>query len=94
MILLASERCGGMAAMTGVLGWKDAGSLGRTGWEHKESVSPSYVSDQLGCMVLHLGMDEEIFCIRIRVRAEMGIIKVGVCYRPPESERLSGRGTL
>ena len=40
MILLASQRHGGMAPMTGVLKWKDIGSLGRTG-RGDEEVLPS-----------------------------------------------------
>ena len=45
-----------------------------------------YVSDQLECMELHLGMDEEpteSLWVRIKGRAGTGDIIVGVCYRPP-----------
>lgn len=38
-MLLASQRCGGKAVMTGVLEWMDAGSLGRTGRGAEEVVS-------------------------------------------------------
>ena len=44
--------------MTGVLEWKDPGSLGRTGRGDEKRVT-LYVNDELGCMELHLGMDEE-----------------------------------
>ncbi|GAB0208438.1 hypothetical protein GRJ2_003309500 [Grus japonensis] len=46
-----------------------------------------YVSDQLECMELHLGMDEEpteSLWVRIKGRAGAGDIIVGVCYRPPD----------
>ncbi|GAB0210046.1 hypothetical protein GRJ2_003470400 [Grus japonensis] len=46
-----------------------------------------YVHDQLECMELHLGVDEEpieSFWIRIKGRAGTGDILVGVCYRPPD----------
>jgi len=41
VISLASQRPGGMAAMTEVLELKDTGSLGRTGRGYKEGVLPS-----------------------------------------------------
>ncbi|GAB0209359.1 hypothetical protein GRJ2_003401600 [Grus japonensis] len=46
-----------------------------------------YVNDQLECMELHLGMDEEptkSLWVRIKGRAGAGDIIVGVCYRPPD----------
>ncbi|GAB0203333.1 hypothetical protein GRJ2_002798900 [Grus japonensis] len=48
-----------------------------------------YVNDQLECMELHLGMDEELtesFWVRIKGRAGAGDILVGVCYRSPYQE--------
>lgn len=39
MISLTVGRCGGRAPTTEVLEWKDAGSLGRTGWADKERMS-------------------------------------------------------
>ncbi|GAB0200487.1 hypothetical protein GRJ2_002514100 [Grus japonensis] len=46
-----------------------------------------YVNDQLECMELHLGMDEEpteSLWVRIKGRAGTGDIIAGVCYRPPD----------
>ncbi|GAB0179159.1 hypothetical protein GRJ2_000381200 [Grus japonensis] len=46
-----------------------------------------YVNDQLECMELHLGMDEELtesLWVRIKGRAGAGHIIVGVCYRSPD----------
>ncbi|GAB0180798.1 hypothetical protein GRJ2_000545100 [Grus japonensis] len=46
-----------------------------------------YVNDQLECMELHLGMDEEptkSLWVRIKGRAGTGDIIVWVCYRPPD----------
>ncbi|GAB0207584.1 hypothetical protein GRJ2_003224100 [Grus japonensis] len=46
-----------------------------------------YVNDQLECMELHLGMEEEPterLWVRIKGRAGAGDIIVGVCYRPPD----------
>ncbi|GAB0199646.1 hypothetical protein GRJ2_002430000 [Grus japonensis] len=46
-----------------------------------------YVNDQLECMELHLGMEEEptkSLWVRIKGRAGAGDIIVGVCYRPPD----------
>ncbi|GAB0209401.1 hypothetical protein GRJ2_003405800 [Grus japonensis] len=46
-----------------------------------------YINDQLECMELHLGMDEELtesLWVRIKGRAGAGDIIVGVCYRPPD----------
>ncbi|GAB0175694.1 hypothetical protein GRJ2_000034600 [Grus japonensis] len=46
-----------------------------------------YVNDQLECMELHLGMDEELtesLWVRIKGRAGAGDIIAGVCYRPPD----------
>ena len=47
------------------------------------------VHDQLECMELCLGMDEEQtenLWVRIKGRARTGDITVGVCYRPPHQE--------
>ncbi|GAB0208424.1 mitochondrial enolase superfamily member 1 [Grus japonensis] len=77
------QRCGGIAPMTGVLGRKGTGSLGRTGRAEEDL----YVNDQLECMELHLGMDEEpteSLWVRIKGSAGAGDIIVGVCYRPPD----------
>lgn len=41
MILLASQRHGWVAPVTGMLEWKNTGFLGRTGWEDEEVVLPS-----------------------------------------------------
>ncbi|GAB0207631.1 ubiquitin carboxyl-terminal hydrolase 4 [Grus japonensis] len=46
-----------------------------------------YVNDQLECMELHLGMEEELterLWVRIKGSAGTGDIIVGVCYRPPD----------
>jgi len=46
-----------------------------------------YVKDQLDCMELHLGLDEEpteSLWVKIQDRAGTGDITVGVCYRPPD----------
>ncbi|GAB0179366.1 hypothetical protein GRJ2_000401900 [Grus japonensis] len=48
-----------------------------------------YVNDQLECMELHLGMDEEptkSLWVRIKGKAGKGDIIVGVCYRPLDQE--------
>ncbi|GAB0179153.1 hypothetical protein GRJ2_000380600 [Grus japonensis] len=48
-----------------------------------------YVNDQLQCMELHLGMDEEpikSLWVRIKGRAGTGDIIVGICYRPPDQD--------
>ncbi|GAB0205858.1 hypothetical protein GRJ2_003051400 [Grus japonensis] len=48
-----------------------------------------YVSDQLECMELCLGMDEEpteSLWVRIKGRAGTGDTIVGVCYGPPDQE--------
>ncbi|GAB0205823.1 hypothetical protein GRJ2_003047900 [Grus japonensis] len=45
-----------------------------------------YVNDQLECMELHLGMDEEpteSLWVRIKGSTGTGDIIAGVCYRPP-----------
>jgi len=45
-----------------------------------------YISDQLECVELHLGGDEErteSLWVRIKGQAGDGDIVVGVCYRPP-----------
>ncbi|GAB0177773.1 hypothetical protein GRJ2_000242600 [Grus japonensis] len=46
-----------------------------------------YISDQLECMELHVGMDEELtksLWVRIKGSAGAGDIIAGVCYRPPD----------
>ncbi|GAB0203631.1 hypothetical protein GRJ2_002828700 [Grus japonensis] len=46
-----------------------------------------YVNDQLECMELHLGMDEELtesLWVRIKGSAGAGDIIARVCYRPPD----------
>ncbi|GAB0208559.1 hypothetical protein GRJ2_003321600 [Grus japonensis] len=46
-----------------------------------------YVDDQLECMELHLGMEEELtesLWFRIKRSAGAGDIIAGVCYRPPD----------
>jgi len=48
-----------------------------------------YVNDQLECMKLRLGMDEEpikSLWVKIKGRARTGDIIVGVCYRPSDKE--------
>ena len=48
-----------------------------------------YVSDQLECMELHLGLDEEpteSLRVRIKGRAGTGDIIVGMCCRPPDKD--------
>ncbi|GAB0190262.1 hypothetical protein GRJ2_001491500 [Grus japonensis] len=45
-----------------------------------------YINDQLECMELHLGMDEELtesLWVRIKGSAGAGDVIAGVCYRPP-----------
>ncbi|GAB0208028.1 hypothetical protein GRJ2_003268500 [Grus japonensis] len=84
-----TTRHGGIAPMTGVLGWKGTGSLGRRGRAGEEEVVALYVHEQLECMELHLGMEEEpteSLWVRIKGRAGAGDIIVGVCYRPPDQE--------
>ncbi|PKU29010.1 hypothetical protein llap_20687 [Limosa lapponica baueri] len=50
-----------------------------------------YVNDQLECMELHLGIDEDLtesLWVRIKGRTGAGDVTVGVCYRPPhQSDR-------
>ncbi|GAB0209553.1 hypothetical protein GRJ2_003421000 [Grus japonensis] len=44
-----------------------------------------YINDQLECMDLHLGMDEELTkSLWVRIKGRAGDIIVGVCYRPPD----------
>ncbi|GAB0178102.1 hypothetical protein GRJ2_000275500 [Grus japonensis] len=46
-----------------------------------------YVNNQLECLELHLGVDEEpteSLWVRIKGRAGAGDIIAGVCYRPPD----------
>ncbi|PKU41195.1 hypothetical protein llap_8496 [Limosa lapponica baueri] len=48
-----------------------------------------YVNEQLECMELHLGMDEEPMesvLVKIKGDVEAGDITVGVCYRPPDQD--------
>ncbi|GAB0179105.1 hypothetical protein GRJ2_000375800 [Grus japonensis] len=48
-----------------------------------------YVNDQLQCMELHLGMDEEptkSLWVRTKGRAGTGDIIMEVCYRPPNQD--------
>ncbi|PKU37033.1 dtw domain-containing protein 2 [Limosa lapponica baueri] len=48
-----------------------------------------YVNDQLECMELHLGMDEEPtenLWVRIKGSTGAGNVTVGVCYRPPDQD--------
>ncbi|GAB0182896.1 hypothetical protein GRJ2_000754900 [Grus japonensis] len=84
MISLASRRHGGMAPMTGMLEWKDTGCSGRKSRGDKKAVH-----DQLKCMGLHLGMDEEpikTLWVNIKERSGTGDIIVEVYYRPPNQE--------
>ena len=72
-----------------MLEWKDTGSLGRTGRGDREGGVTLYVSDQLECLELCLGMDEELtesLWVRIKGKAGTGDVIVGVCYRPPDQE--------
>jgi len=87
MILLASQRGGGMASVTGVLEWKDTGSLRRMGRGDEEEVLPSVSTT--GWSAWSLGMDGEptkSLWVRIKGRAGTGDFIVGVCYRPPDQE--------
>ncbi|PKU32130.1 dtw domain-containing protein 2 [Limosa lapponica baueri] len=46
-----------------------------------------YVKDQLECVELHLGMDEDMtesLWVRIKGSTGAGDVTVGVCYRPPD----------
>jgi len=48
-----------------------------------------YVKDQLECMELRLGLDEEpmeSLWVKIKGRTGLGDITVGVCYRPPDQD--------
>ncbi|GAB0176868.1 hypothetical protein GRJ2_000152000 [Grus japonensis] len=48
-----------------------------------------YVREQLECMELCLGMDDELtesLRVRIKEQTGMGDIVVGICYRPPDQE--------
>jgi len=52
-----------------------------------------YVKDQLECMELRLGLDEEpteSLWVKIKGRAGKGNITVGVCYRPPDQDKRVG----
>ena len=76
-----------MATKTGVLGWKDIGFLGRTSRGDKEGGVDLYVNNQLECMDLHLGMNEELtkkLWVRIKESTGTGDSVVGVCYGPPD----------
>lgn len=48
-----------MAPMAGVLGWEDRGSLGRIGKGRRGGRITLCVGDQLECVELCVGMDEE-----------------------------------
>ncbi|GAB0183241.1 hypothetical protein GRJ2_000789400 [Grus japonensis] len=79
-----------MAPMAGLMEWKSTDSLGRTG-RGDGGVGgwgvTLYVNDQLECMELHLGMDEELtesLWVRMKGRVRTGDIQVGVCNRPPD----------
>jgi len=77
-----------MGPITGVLEWKDTGSLGRTGRGDEEGVLRS-VSAWLECMELCLGMDKELMeslWVRITGREGTSDITVRVSYRPPDQE--------
>jgi len=72
--------------MTGVLGWEDTGSLGKTDRGDRVTLC---VKDQLECMELCLGLDgepTESLWVKIKGRAGTGNITVGVCYRPPDQD--------
>ncbi|PKU36538.1 hypothetical protein llap_13164 [Limosa lapponica baueri] len=46
-----------------------------------------YVNDQLECLELHLGMDEEpreSLWVKIKGSTGAGDVTIGVCYRPPD----------
>jgi len=48
-----------------------------------------YVKEQLECIELFLGADEEgveSLWVRIKRQPHMGDVIVGVCYRPPDQE--------
>ena len=52
-----------------------------------------YVKDQLECMELRLGLDEEpteSLWVKIKGRAGTGDVTVGVCYRPPDQDERAG----
>ena len=73
-----------MTPITGVLQWRDAGALGRTGWG-----ATLYAREQLDCMELCLGMDEELMenlWVRIKDRTGKDDITVLICYRPPNKQ--------
>ena len=74
--------------MTGVLEWKDTGSLGRTGRGDEEGMSPS-MSMASWSAWSSVGVVEELaesLWVRIKGRAGTGDIIVGVCYRPSNQE--------
>lgn len=71
-MLLASLRHGGLAPMTGMLGCRVIISLGRAGRRNEEGVSPSTITDQLESMELHLGMDEMMESLWVRIEGRPG----------------------
>lgn len=59
IILLGSWRHDGVARISRMLQWRDTGSLGKAGQEDKEGEVALYVGEQLECLELCLGMDDE-----------------------------------
>lgn len=56
-----------------------------------------YVKQQLKCMKLYLGMDDEMIetlWVSVKEQASMGDIVVGVCYRLPDQEEKMGEKRL
>ena len=69
--------------MTGVLQWRDTGSL------EEEGGLALYVREQLECMKLCLGMEEELMesiWVGTNERTGKGDVIVGVYSRPPDQE--------
>ncbi|GAB0208693.1 mitochondrial enolase superfamily member 1 [Grus japonensis] len=58
MTLLASRRHGGMAPMTGVLGWKGTDSLGKTGRGDKEGVGLSMLMTSWNAVLVTQDMEK------------------------------------
>jgi len=91
IILLASRRCGA--------GGSYHQSVGMEGYrlfrKDRQGRQGGGVNDQLQCMELCLGIDEEpteSLWVRIKARAGTGDIIVGVCYRPPDQEEWVDEG--
>lgn len=59
MISLGLQRHGGIAHMTGMLPWMAMYFLGKTGNKSRWWSCSLYKGEQLECMVLCLGLDEE-----------------------------------